>query len=97
MYVSCKLRQACARVRLHLSVNVQIFPCTALIGFLRLQSSSGLRRTVYYSARYHLGTTSLRLGLITMRGTTLVPLGPSITMRGTDTPIAFYKVLIGSE
>ena len=25
------------------------------------------------------------------------PLGPSITMRGTDTPFGFYKVLIGSE
>ena len=37
------------------------------IGFLRLQS--GLGRTVYYSARYHLGATSLRLGpFITMRG-----------------------------
>ena len=32
------------------------------IGFLRLQSSSRLGRTVYYCARYHLGTTSLRLG-----------------------------------
>ena len=57
---------------------------TRYIGFLRLQSSSGLGRAVYYSAQYHLGTTSLRLGLfITMRATTLVPLGPSITMRGT--------------
>ena len=138
--------------RFHLSVNVQIYPCNALynIGFLRLQS--GLGRTVYYSARYHLGATSLRLGpFITMRGTASVPLGPSvpnaryrlgtaralhynaryrlgtaralynnvryrlgtnaryrlgtasvplgpsITMRGTDTPFAFYKVLIGSE
>ena len=33
---------------------------THYIGFLRLQS--GLGRTVHYSARYHLGTTSLRLG-----------------------------------
>ena len=49
---------------------------THYIGLLRLQS--GLGRTVYYSARYHLGTTSLRLGpFITMRGTASVPLGPS--------------------
>ena len=64
-----------------LASTLQIFPCN--IGVLRLQSSSGLGRTVYCSARYHLGTTSLRGLFITMRGTTLVPLGPSITMRGT--------------
>ena len=70
--------------RLHLSINVQIFPCPRYIGFLRLQSSSGLGQTVYYSALGHLGTTSLRLGpFITMRGTASVPLEPSITMRGT--------------
>ena len=68
--------------RFHLSVNVQIFPCNARYRALRLQS--GLGRTVYYSARYHLGATSLQLGpFITMRGTASVPLGPSVTMRGT--------------
>ena len=66
--------------RFHLSVNVSL--ATHYIGFLRLQS--GLGRTVYYSARYHLGTTSLRLWpFITMRGTASVLLGPSVTMRGT--------------
>ena len=40
----------------------------------------GTARALYYNARYRLGTAS-------------VPLGPSITMRGTDTPFAFYKVL----
>ena len=44
----------------------------------------GPARALYYNARYRLGTAS-------------VPLGPSITVRGTDTPFAFYKALIGSE
>ena len=78
--------------RFHLNVNVQIFPCNARNRILRLQS--GLGRTVYYSARYHLGTTSLRLGpFITMRGTASVPLGPSVTMRGAaSVPLGpFYR------
>ena len=67
-----------------LASTFKISLATRYIGFLRLQSSSELGRTVYYSARYHLGTTSLRLGLfITMRGTAWVPLGLSTTMRGT--------------
>ena len=44
----------------------------------------GTARALYYNARCRLGTAS-------------VPLGPSITMRGADTPFAFYKVLIRSE
>ena len=44
----------------------------------------GTARALYYNARRRLGTAS-------------VPLGPSITMRGADTPFAFYKVLIRSE
>ena len=46
----------------------------------------GTARALYYNARYR-----YRLGAAS------VPLGPSITMRGTDTPFGFYKVLIGSE
>ena len=64
----------------HLGVNVQIFPCNALY---RVFAVTIKKWTVYYSARYHLGATSLRLGpFITIRGTASVPLGPSITMRG---------------
>ena len=44
----------------------------------------GTARALYYNARCRLGTAS-------------VPLGPSITMGGADTPFAFYKVLIRSE
>ena len=67
--------------RFHLSVNVQVFPCNALHRVFAVTIWVG--RTVYYSARYHLGTTSLRLGpFITTRGTS-VPLGPSVTLRGT--------------
>jgi len=44
----------------------------------------GADRALYYNARRRLGTAS-------------VPLGPSITTRGADTPFAFYKVLIRSE
>ena len=44
----------------------------------------GTARALYFTARRLLGTAS-------------VPLGPSITVRGTDAPFAFYKVLIGSE
>ena len=51
--------------------------------FLRPQSSSGLGRTIHYSARYRLGTTSVRpRPFITMRGAASVPLGPSITVCG---------------
>ena len=46
--------------------------------------SFGTARALFYNARCRLGTAS-------------VPLGPSITMRGADTPFAFYKVLIRSE
>ena len=54
-----------------------------LLEVVRPRNPSG---PLYYwhNARYRLGTTS-------------VPLGPSITMRGSDTPLAVYKVLIGSE
>ena len=42
---------------------------THYIGFLRYNQALGWVWTVYYSARYHLGTTSLRLGPFnTMRG-----------------------------
>ena len=44
----------------------------------------GTAQALHYNARRRLGTAS-------------VPLGPSITMRGADTPFAFYKVLIRSE
>ena len=42
------------------------------------------RSGLYYNAWYRLGTAS----------TASVPLGPSVTMRGIDTPFAFCKALI---
>ena len=69
--------------RFHLSVNVPIFPCNALYRVFAVTIWVGSDRLLQ-CARYHLGTTSLRLGpFITMRGTASVPLGPSVTMRGT--------------
>ena len=47
------------------------------------QHRFGTARALCYNARRRLGTAS-------------VPLGPSITMRGADTPFAFHKVLIRS-
>ena len=72
--------------RFHLSVNVRILPCNALYRVLAVTIWVGSDRLIQCAVppRYHLGTTSLRLGpFITMRGTASVPLGPSITMRGT--------------
>ena len=58
----------------------------------------GTARALYYNARYRLGTArALHYNARYRLGTASVPLGPSITMRGTDTPFGFYKVLIGSE
>ena len=58
----------------------------------------GTARALYYNVRYRLGTAqALHYNARYRLGTASVPLGPSITMRGTDTAFAFYKVLIGSE
>ena len=58
----------------------------------------GTARALYYNARYRLGTArALYYNARYRLGAASVPLGPSITMRGTDTLFAFYKVLIGSE
>ena len=69
---------------------------TRYIEFLRLQS--GLGRTVYYSARYDLGTTSLRLGPFnTMRGTASVRY--TYLFRGcfTGTSLSFLTKHFGSS
>ena len=86
--------------RFHLSVNVQIFPCNALYRVLRMRlyNLSFTARALYYNARYRLGTTrALHYNARCRLGTASAPLGPSVAMRGTDTPFAFDKVLIGSE
>ena len=57
---------------------------TARALYYNVRRRFGTARALYNNARYRLGTAS-------------APLGPSITMCGTDTPFAFYKVLIGSE
>ena len=70
--------------RFHLSVNVQVFPCNALYRVFAVTIWVGSDRLDLLQCRYHLGTTSLRLGpFITMRGTASLPLGPSVTLRGT--------------
>ena len=48
----------------------------------------GTARALYYNARPHLGTAR---ALYYNARYEAVPLGPSITMRGTDAPFAFYK------
>ena len=64
----------------------------------RLGTRLGTARALHYNARYRLGTARALCYSARYRpGTASVPLGPSITMRGTDTPCGFYKVLIGSE
>ena len=54
----------------------------------------GSARALHYNARHRLGTARALYYNARYRPAS-VPLGPSITMRGTDTPFAFYKVLIG--
>ena len=82
--------------RFHLSVNVQIFPCNALyrvfavtiwVGSDRLLQCAIPLRYHFITARalcYNARYRSVPLGpSVTMRGTASVLLGPSITMRGT--------------
>ena len=68
--------------RFHLSVNVQIFPCTHYIGFfavtIKLWVWVGSDRL--FNALNHL--VHYGSGPIAMRGTASAPFGPSITMRG---------------
>ena len=88
---SVTMRQA-----LHYNARYRLGPARAL--YYNVRYRLGTARALHYNARYRLGTArALYYNARYRLGTASVPLGPSITMRGTDTPFAFYKVLIGSE
>ena len=95
LYYNARHRLGTARA-LHYNARYRLGTARAL--YYNARYRLGTARALHYNARYRLGTArALYYNARYRLGTASVPLGPSITMRGTDTPFGFYKVLIGSE
>ena len=90
LYYNARYRLGTARA-LHYNARYRLGTARAL--YYNARCRVGTARALHYNARYRLGTArALHYNARYRLGTASVPLGPSITMRGTDAPFGFYKV-----